>query len=214
MVSNLASIDLSTRLTLRRAVLLLSDRSRHDVYQRWHRSREALGCVGVVRRRLWWVAKTRLQAVNWGEIGFDQAMTDAIVIHRSILGLFISTLAYTSVLGKSYDLAHYSGVQILDRLETPRFIRYEDDHRFRQKLTAWERDLLERIITKQTQDEDNERLCPAATAAMEDECGRFYVIDLSRNSITRTHVDLPSYARAIGIPMPCDELPAAGEKAE
>jgi hypothetical protein len=125
-ISQLPSMDFATRLSLRRIVLLLSDPQRYPITERWEKAKEAFRCAVHVRRKLLYITKARLVAVNYEVLGFYQAHTDFLTVHRSLLAMFLSIAMYVSGFGKPGDLAHNSVVCILNRLEEPRFILYDE----------------------------------------------------------------------------------------
>lgn len=67
-----------------------------------------------------------------------------------------------------------------------------------QKVTISERALLARINRKLKQDNEQVRKCKVDSRSYWD-LGSYYVIDLSKNAVTATHVDLSKWGRELKV---------------
>ena len=67
----------------------------------------------------------------------------------------------------------------------------------KQKVIVSERALAQRINRKLSG--TNQRLCTARSPRMEQDCGRFYIIDTVRNMIAFKNINLEAQGRDLGV---------------
>ena len=66
----------------------------------------------------------------------------------------------------------------------------------KQKVIVSERALHQRINRKLSH--TNQRLCASRTPRMEEDCGRFYIVDTVRNVVAFKNIDLEAQGRDLG----------------